>query len=308
MSLSTMLRDAEDRCKASASQLRRILGDEATASFLKTAATVDRTHHYKYFPPAFQDAVSVLAAKHGSTAARQALAASLWTAMVDVLQSGRYESLPRRVRWHQGIQIRRILQAEYDSTDWLSLDSDLFHKDFGLASLRLYAAAAQVIDPCCGVPRSVIFRAGFAGDFSVLPAMLDIGGFSPLLQIHTHLRYLDEFNPEGWNECYRTCGDIYSMHPELRGVYGGSWFYDPLVSSISQRLAYLREVPQAGGAHIVFGAAKGDFVQDAISTSPSRRKLYESGEYKPRSFFMVWGRRRQLDWIQKNPSALPDGQ
>ena len=300
MSISALLLAADGRRNESLSGLSGIIGLAATETLLRAVSRLDRTQHYKYFPPAFQRAIAEVAQKYDEAVARQALSFSMWNALVETLRSDSLQLLPIRIQRHQLVQFRRILDAQYESDDWLSLESDLFHKDFGIASLRLYAAAAQLVDPACGVPRSVVFRAGILRIPAAVAAIASVKGFSPMFQIHTHLRYLDEFNVEGWNECYRACADLYSVHPTSLGMYGGSWFYDPVVSSISPRLSYLSVVPKSGGAHFLLGARQGHFVDDAISTSPSRRKLFEEGKYNPRSFYMIWGRHDQSAWAAKN--------
>ena len=133
---------------------------------------------------------------------------------------------------------------------------------------------------------------------------LDLRGFSPMFQIHTHISYLEEFNEAGWNECYRCCADLYQLHPESLGMFGGSWFYDPALESISPRLTYLAAIPCSGGAHRVLLEKSGDFVNDAIATSPSRRKLYESGQYQPRSFLLAWSRQAQQKWANANAGEI----
>ena len=119
-----------------------------------------------------------------------------------------------------------------------------------------------------------------------------------MFQIHTHTAYLNEFNDEGWRECYRVCADLYSLHPEVKGMFGGSWFYDPALAIVSPRLAYLSDVPREGGAHFFLAATGGEFVKDALATSPSRRKLHEEGRYFPHNFMMIWGRSAQIDWVR----------
>ena len=193
-------------------------------------------------------------------------------------------------------QFERIVDKTASSDDWLSLDNDLFHKDFGIAVLRLYAAAAQLVDPRCGIPRSIVFAGGVAGLARTSAAILRLGGFSPFLQIHTHTAYLEDFNEEGWNECYRTCADLYSVHPECLGMFGASWFYDPQIEIISPRLSYLSRVPIQGGAERLFFAGDGEFVTDAIATSPTRRKMFEDGSYRPHSYMVAWGKCDQMRW------------
>ena len=132
---------------------------------------------------------------------------------------------------------------------------------------------------------------------------MQLGGFKPFIQIHTHLSFLDDFNEEGWNECYRCCADLYRVRPDLLGMYGSSWFYDPALADISPRLDYLREIPVKGGAQLIFVEEGGEALDNALSTSPSRRKLHDEGKYMPRSYMMAWGRQQQMAWAARNPGG-----
>lgn len=182
--------------------------------------------------------------------------------------------------------------------EWLDVEHDLFHKEFGIATLRLYVAGAQLIDPRCGIPRSILFKGGAGTVPGNVAKLLRLGGFRAYFQIHTHKFMLDTFNAEGWNECYRCCAELYALHPEVRGMYGSSWFYDPALDVVSPRLFYLRAIPMAGGAELFFVEESGDALNNSLSTSPTRRKLYEEKKYSPKSYMLAWGRVKQIAWAQ----------
>lgn len=264
------------------------------------AAQVGPADHYGVMPSSFCRAVEALPCAAGSGSPRRQLFGVLLGASLNLLDSPSFGALPSRSRRHHLGQLKRIASLEDPEADWLSLSSDIFHKELGLATLRLHAAAAQLIDPRCGIPRSILVRQPPRHWWSTSSLFLRMGGFSPLFQIHTHLSYLDEFNAEGWKECYRTCADLATIYPAVRGMFGASWFYDPAIEEISPRLAYLRQDPMSGGAACLLYAEEGHFVQDAISTSPTRRQLHEAGQYHPRSFMLVWTRGDLLSWARAN--------
>jgi len=269
----------------------------AVDEFLQASFLIGPLDQYKILPPPCHRIAADSSEREGKGGSGRAfLQLLVWHAIADSIQSRRFSRLPARVQKHQLVQFSRMLQHEAVPDGWSSLESDIFLKDFGLASLRLYAAAAQLIDLRCGLARSILLRSGFRGLGKGLRMLMDCGGFQPMLQIHTHTAYLDEFNEAGWEECYRTCADIYAANPGILGMFGGSWFYDPQLREISPRLAYLMDTPCRAGAHLLLTDTEGDFVQDAISTSPSRRKLFETGEYKPCRYTLVWGKRRQTQW------------
>lgn len=274
-------------------------GDEALIDsarrFVSESLNLDDLSHYKIFPQACflieRDAL-----RFGEKGPHRLLLVALHLAMLRSLQSETMDRLPARIRGHQLKQYSRILGSVNQDLEWLNLESDFFHKEYGLVSLRLYAASAQVIDARCGLPRSTFLKSGLSGVLRGMQVMLETKGFSPMFQIHTHSLFLDEFDEDGWNECYRCCADLYEIHPDAKGMFGGSWFYDPAVLQISPRLAYLQSVPLQGGAQSFLVASEGEHVHNAIATSPTRRKLYEEGRYKPKSYMLIWPKDRQISW------------
>ncbi len=274
-------------------------GDEALIDaarrFVSESLNLGDLSHYKIFPQAcFLIARDAL--RFGEKGSQRLLLVALHLAMLRSLQSEAMDCLPVRVKGHQLKQYSRILASVNLESAWMNLESDFFHKEYGLAGLRLYAASAQVIDPRCGVPRSTFLKSGLSGLLRGMQLLIETKGFSPMFQIHTHSLFLDEFDESGWNECYRCCADLYKLHPGAKGMFGGSWFYDPAVLQISPRLAYLQSIPLYGGAQSFLVASEGEHVHDAIATSPTRRKLYEEGRYHPKSYMLIWPRARQISW------------
>jgi hypothetical protein len=79
-------------------------------------------------------------------------------------------------------------------------------------------------------------------------------------------------------------------------MYGGSWFYDPKVKEISPRLRYLQDVPVAGGARLFRTGPSEGCTNDALSTSPTRKNLFNEGLYQPCGYALVWDRASQRRW------------
>lgn len=251
---------------------------------------------FKYVPPAahalFMDAV----AEGGPGSGPAFLLASLLTALRNTLQGAAFARLPARVRRHQLRQFERIARHDAAFLPDCRLDGDVFLKEFGLATLRLYAGASSVIDPRSGIGRSLLWKGGAA---QLLPRALlfaRAGGFKPYFEVHVNKLYLDEFNEEGRNECYRCCAELYELHPEALGMFGGSWFYDPQLTHVSPHLAYLRTVPESGGARVLFDAYSEQAVANATATSATRRALHAAGKYRPAVWVLVWPRQAQLAW------------
>jgi hypothetical protein len=267
--------------------------------FIKSVDEIGSYDHYKVFPPAAHTLADRILVSHGIAVLRRFLRAVLSSAVLMTIDSGRFKALPPRTAANQRKHLLRIAKDSADGDEWLDLGNDLFQKEFGLATLRLYAAGAQLIDFRCGVPRSNVLKGGLRKALTQLLRMTRFGGFRPYFQIHTHTFNLDAFNEAGWEECYLCCAELYNIHPNVLGMFGSSWFYDPALATISPRLAYLRDTPCNNGAILMLVVKGGDAINLSISTSPSRRKLYEDGKYVPTSFMLVWSRKAQIEWAAR---------
>ena len=258
---------------------------------------------FKYLAPEAHALHAKVARAAGDDGARIYLLACLLAACRSTLRKARLDGLPARVRAHQYKQFERIAAHDDAMLGYCSPGADVFLKELGLATLRLYAGASSLIDPHSGVGRSLLWKGGLGQLPGRLLWFARAGGFRPYFEVHVHKLYLDEFNEAGRNECYRCCADLYALHPEVLGMIGGSWFYDPAVAAISPHLAYLRTVPQAGGARVLFVSHDAQAVANATATSSTRRALHAAGRYQPASWTLVWARRDQLAWSRR-PAAL----
>ena len=260
---------------------------------------------YKHIPTSAYQVCEQVKHDLGAGASRDFLYACILRAIVKTLDSEAFERLPVRVKGHQLKQFNRLLVNASSVTQSSEIGNDLFHKEFGLASLRLYAAACNAVDYNSGIERALLFKGGWMETSYRLAIFIKMGGFKPFFQLHTHLSYLDEYNEEGRKECYRCCVDLYASHPRVLGMFAGSWLYDPALPQISPRLAYLREIAQKGGAYVLFNSINEQSTQDAISKSPTRKKLYLEGAYQPKNYALIWPRASQTLWAQSNNGPSP---
>jgi hypothetical protein len=128
---------------------------------------------------------------------------------------------------------------------------------------------------------------------------------APWFRIHTDSRYLHDFNEPGWDACYLRIAALLKTHPEVLGMAGTSWFYDPQLESVSPRLGYLRLRPVERGAIVVRNRTSSFDIQSATATSESRRRLYEAGKFIPVSHTILWPREELLAWAQSETSKAP---
>jgi hypothetical protein len=118
----------------------------------------------------------------------------------------------------------------------------------------------------------------------------------PWVELHVDTRNLGEFNPAGFARGYHRLAELMALRPDLPGLYGASWLYQPELAEISPHLAFPRETAEAGGGRIVRLRADPAQTAFAIARSPTRKRLYLSGEYKPVCYAMFWERRALMDW------------
>lgn len=175
--------------------------------------------------------------------------------------------------------------------------NDILLKDLALCRQQMFPAGARLVQPDSGVTRSLAWRDGLGQGLRLIALLLRCGGHRPWYSLHVHLSELDEFTPDGWDTCLLRLADMLALNPEVKGIVGGSWFYDPALSSISPHLAYIHERPAKNGASFFFSQI--DNSGSAISRSRTRRRLYEQGRYIPQAYAMVWPRRSLISWAQR---------
>lgn len=227
--------------------------------------------------------------------------------MLQLIDSFQFEKLP--VKLPQSIIdlyksdflcIVRIIQQDKDYIfDW---SSDSFAKDIGICSYRLIPAGAQILE-LSGFPRRVMFKS-WANFFKTLRFfVLGRRPFKPYFEAHTHTRHLGDFNPKGWDRYYVRIGQMLKLNPHIKGVSGGSWYLDPEISTISPRLKFLRAVPASFGAEIFYTNTEGRS-SNAFAKSEMRLKLFEQGNYIPKSYLMIWSSKEIINFSDKNKELL----
>jgi hypothetical protein len=222
-------------------------------------------------------------------------------------QPGRDVLLPPSIR---ALYPRAFDRLERALTSGAPYPWDGFVKDARLVLGLSVPAGAQDVDVAFGSGAPALLgrlrrgsanlvRVAAAGEGSAGAVLLLERPLEPWLQIHTDSRYLDDFDPAGWDHCYRRVADLLRRNPVYAGMVGQSWFYDPAVAGISPRLAYLQERPlQNGAVRVRLGAGPRD-VERATATSETRRQLYAQGRYRPRCYAIYWPREALIAWADR---------
>ena len=173
---------------------------------------------------------------------------------------------------------------------------DYFVKDLRFTAGLTVPGGAEVLDlrshPGQRVAMQILRR---EPSLAATRALLSDSGFDPWFRIHTEKRYLRHFHEAGWDAFYRRVAGLLLLHPQVRGVVGTAWFFDPQLDAISPRLGYLRN-PLARGAFLVAGRTGQFDIDSATTNSESRRQLYDEGRYTPVPHTLVWPRLALLQW------------
>lgn len=230
--------------------------------------------------------------------------------------AGEFEARFSRARLPESLlpyyreNIARILERASAGTAWAdSPHDDVFLKDLGILRMTLIPCASHLVFRNSGVPRSLVLRQTPA---TVLRALgffaLRAGGFRPFLENHVHPAMLDHFHPGGRERCLELVAQLLECWTDTLGLMGLSWYYDPVVGRISPRLAYLHDVPAAGGALFLPAGGGAEVAGDATAKSATRRELFRRGEYSPTRYLMAWCRRDLLRWRERRNGVEAAGQ
>ncbi len=187
--------------------------------------------------------------------------------------------------------------------DFLTAAANPYDRDFWAKDVRLSlvlsvpGARTQMIDLSSPMgPGQVLRHAREGWGWSVVPAYAAAQAWKPWLEVHTESRELSDFNEAGWDRAWATAAEILKRRPEMAGMLGSSWFYDPPLETISPRLAYLRLNPLKHGAFMVHQGPGEIHTSRAATSSPTRAAMIESGEYTARSWLVAWPRAALIRW------------
>tara|TARA_R110002049_G_scaffold101855_1_gene247100 strand:+ start:9124 stop:9867 length:744 start_codon:yes stop_codon:yes gene_type:complete len=159
------------------------------------------------------------------------------------------------------------------------------------------SCGAQEIDLESSIPISSAVLAVYRDrKLSALMNYLKSRGWGTWYRMHTNSSYLTEFNEEGWDAFYIRAAELLLQNSDVQGVVGTSWFFDPQLRSISSRLAYLYNRPINAGAYSLAHRSTELDISRATSTSKTRKELYLSGKYTPKSYSIFWPRNSLLEW------------
>jgi hypothetical protein len=198
---------------------------------------------------------------------------------------------------------RILAQLENPENNFYLHSNELFCKDLALCRLKLLPCGSELVDIYSGIPRSILFRDDLQQFVRCTRFFLLKGsGFRPWYESHWDRRLIRSFTPQAYDQCYLRIAELLEINPAIRGMMGSSWWFDPVLESISPNLTFLRKVPLDNGAQLFRVGTSAAATQAAVYLSAERRRLYDSGKYLPTIYLLAWARKDLLEWANRHSS------
>jgi hypothetical protein len=287
----------------------RILHDYPIAAYLQMVRSYPRLKSYQYISPDVKNFCQAVLGRGGEAVLELYHKCLLLSLIVRALETNLDNmKIPDEIRGFYQIDFERItsdIERKVHEPGFYRYPDDKFMKDLGVCSLCLIPAGVQKLD-LSTLPLIFLFRNGPVQLVARLRfVLLELGGMSPLFNQHTdshdpHL--MSHFHPDGWRRTYVRFADIAALNPEIRGVYGQTWFIDPQLDKISPKLAYVLHINQSNGATLFRLGPSPQGIADATFKSPRRKELYDKGEYIPQDYMQVWPRKKLIQWAEEQKS------
>ena len=223
--------------------------------------------------------------------------------------------LPRRSRANLSSELRyqQALTHERLSTALLDgdpLDPGSYSRDIAFVSGLAVPTGAMTIfippgrplaaaaPPCRRAAARFVRELRQIGHREAVSRLMS-ASIKPWAELHLDRRVLDQFHLQGLLQTYLHAGSLMRHRPDIAGLYGASWFFDPQLAIISPKLRFVRQLAEAGGARFLRLRTDPDQAAFALERSPTRRRLANAGEYVPSCFGMYWLRSDLIDWADQ---------
>ncbi len=259
-----------------------------------------KLNNYRYVSPYLQNTFKAIRSKYSQNTLVLYHKLALSALIQDSIKKIKKKELPNSIRTLYKEWFERVLDDfSRDSDEIYNHKNDLFLKDLGICSLKLFPVGPFLVE-VYRVPKKLFITGGISQFVeSLLFVIAKMHRFAPFYEQHTNMRRLNEFNPTGRIQSYIRIAKMLELNHDIRGVIGGSWFNDPNVATISPRLGYLTKIPIENGARVFrIGSSQAD-IENATTRSKTRRKLYEQGKYLPTKYLLIWTRKDLINWAHK---------
>ena len=171
---------------------------------------------------------------------------------------------------------------------------DLFWKELAIARLQFFPIPSGVVDFYSGFGVRQGISINPIQTLRFFKLLLSVGQ-QPYYRTHLHTPLLDFFTEDDWVKSYLQIAEMLKRDESIKGLVRTSWYFDPHIKIISPHLGYLQDLPMKNGAKL-FRVGK-DESGNALSTSKSRRELYDKGDYIPMDYLLVWPRNEMIKWF-----------
>ena len=209
------------------------------------------------------------------------------------------------VHWQVKTLIQKEMQA-YSRPRGLGakllVGTDPFVTACKIATLRRFASGCLdwVIS---GIPRSWIPRIPWHKmPQALLYVATQFQGLKPAFYVHVAPapRNRSLVIPNEVRKAYYRMAKSLELQPEMKGILCASWFHDPAVLRDTPHLAALNDPYLQHGGRILttLGVAPPD--SGFLDYNPERRKLYETGRFKPRITLAMWPRAAAIGWAAQH--------
>ena len=206
-------------------------------------------------------------------------------------------SVLQEINWSVGETLKAMRSPR---PGYFTHRNDSFSKALAVCRLKLLPCGIELFDSSSGIARSTLWKSGLSGGIAFARAWLEMGGHQPVLMGHWDARKIRDFSPEGYRRMYLVLAELLNAREEYLGVGGQSWWFDPVLASISPELAFLRSESAGHGAYFIPMPTDEVATAQALKMSSRRQALYREGRYQPKSYFWFWPRRRLLRWAEKH--------
>lgn len=282
-----------------------LLRNSPIETYVEEMKSYQEFSHYRYMSPKLEELFQLIENKCGEKALNYYHKLAICSFLNYSMDEIKTKKLPDSVltlykEWFERIfDDLSILPDEfYDHT------KDLFCKDLSICSLRTIPVGFMIDKT--GFRRRMLFSKKIGTLTSnMFYFMAKMGGFKPYYGIHVDMRYVKEyFSLEGWCRIYRNVVGCLKLNPEIKGMVGASWFYDPQLEEISPHLAHLRTIPEEYGGRVFRIGITERATRLAKANSMRRTDLFNKGKYVPLSYGIIWPRKGMIRWAEEN--AIPE--
>lgn len=110
---------------------------EVQVDFISRSMAIKDHDHYKVFPDDAKQIIAAIQLKRGISDCKIFLRIVLLRAIILTLNENFIKQLPYRVLKFQLSHLKRIASDMRTEEEWLDISHDIFHKEFGIVTLRL---------------------------------------------------------------------------------------------------------------------------------------------------------------------------